>query len=78
MDLLAGLPLLDLAREAIALVVAIILLVILDRRLFALVQSQQRSETTITHAMAHQTARMTEIRNAVVRIAQQIGRLDGE
>lgn len=63
------------SKEAGFFLVVLVLILVMDRRMSQMVKSTERLHVTVEHHMAHQTSRMGEIRNAMMRVARDIGRL---
>lgn len=55
--------------EARQFVVTLVLILVIDRRLHGIMKSNEKLTTTVVHAVAHQTARMQEIRDALYNMA---------
>lgn len=64
-----------LLREAVGLFIAVLLIVVIDRRLNSVVKSVERIEAVNTVHMAHQTSRMAEIRGDIKHISETLGGL---
>lgn len=74
------LPIWELAkdRETWVILICLLLIGIVDRRIVQVVKCLERVDANQQSHNAHQTARMGEIRNAMMRIARALGKLEGE
>lgn len=73
-----------ITREAVGLVISLAILVVVERRLAAidrhvcdLIQSTSETLTTVQVTATHNTSRMQEIRDAIVRLERNFGRMIG-
>lgn len=58
------------SRDTALVVVQLVLILVIDRRLLAMVQSNERLNGIITREVTHNSARMEEIRRYVLDIAR--------
>lgn len=59
-------------------VVTLVLIAVIDRRLLQMVKSLAETLSEVRSFATHNTGRMDEIRNAMMRFSRYMGREDGE